>query len=67
MMTASVSQTLRPKNVELPDSVWGMEKFRLFNDANISILTSYYENFPLVVLEAAAAGHAPHKNSPRNF
>lgn len=35
---------------------FGAEKIRLFKDAAIFLLPSYVENFPLVVLEAAAAG-----------
>lgn len=44
--------------VTMPGPVRGAEKLRLFRDTTISVLPSYYENFPLVLLEAAAAGHA---------
>jgi glycosyltransferase involved in cell wall biosynthesis len=38
--------------------VWGQDKIELFRKASIFLLPSYFENFPLVVLEAAAAGSA---------
>jgi len=38
--------------------VWGQDKIELFRQASIFLLPSYFENFPLVVLEAAAAGCA---------
>src|SRR5262249_22502401 len=44
--------------VSLRGAVWGEEKVELFRRASTSVLPSYMENFPLVVLEAAAAGHA---------
>lgn len=44
--------------VELREGVWGAEKMDLFRQSSIFLLPSYYENFPLVVLEAAAAGQA---------
>jgi glycosyltransferase involved in cell wall biosynthesis len=44
--------------VRLQESVHGDAKLDLFRDASIFVLPSHYENFPLVVLEAAAAGHA---------
>lgn len=37
---------------------WGQEKIDIFAQSNIFVLASYFENFPLVVLEAAAAGMA---------
>src|SRR5581483_7299221 len=46
------------KALELRSSVWGSEKTQLYREASIFLLPSYYENFPLVVLEAAAAGLA---------
>lgn len=45
-------------DVELPGRVFGDGKLQVFRETSISILPSYYENFPLVLLEAAAAGHA---------
>jgi glycosyltransferase involved in cell wall biosynthesis len=36
--------------------VWGDEKLGLFRDAMIFLFPSYVENFPLVILEAAASG-----------
>ncbi len=45
-------------SIELPGRVHGEGKLQVFRDTTISILPSYYENFPLVLLEAAAAGHA---------
>jgi glycosyltransferase involved in cell wall biosynthesis len=45
-------------NVELRSAVWGQAKLDLFRQSQILILPSYFENFPLVVLEAAAAGLA---------
>jgi glycosyltransferase involved in cell wall biosynthesis len=44
--------------IEVGPSVAGTAKLDEFRRASIFILPSYYENFPLVVLEAAAAGHA---------
>ena len=44
--------------VRLQANVYGTAKLDLFREASIFVLPSYYENFPLVVLEAAAAGHA---------
>jgi len=44
--------------IELKSGVWGEEKARLYREASVFLLPSYYENFPLVVLEAAAAGLA---------
>ncbi len=44
--------------VSLLGSVPGNVKLDLFRDASIFVLPSYFENFPLVILEAAAAGHA---------
>lgn len=38
--------------------VWGNAKLEMFRKASIMLLPSYFENFPLVVLEAAAAGQA---------
>lgn len=45
-------------SVHLPGLIRGQAKIDLFADTAVSILPSYYENFPLVLLEAAAAGHA---------
>jgi glycosyltransferase involved in cell wall biosynthesis len=44
--------------VTVEGSVWGEQKLELFRQASIFVLPSYIENFPLVILEAAAAGHA---------
>jgi glycosyltransferase involved in cell wall biosynthesis len=46
------------KVIRVRPSVWGGEKVSLFHDSSVFLLPSYYENFPLVLLEAAAAGHA---------
>ena len=46
------------EQVRLVGSVWGAKKLALFAEASVFILPSYYENFPLVLLEAAAAGQA---------
>lgn len=46
------------ETVDIPGSVRGQAKLDLFRATTISVLPSYYENFPLVLLEAAAAGHA---------
>jgi glycosyltransferase involved in cell wall biosynthesis/GT2 family glycosyltransferase len=43
-------------NVCFPGIVTGQKKLDLFAEASIFILPSYYENFPIVVLEALAAG-----------
>jgi glycosyltransferase involved in cell wall biosynthesis len=45
-------------HVHLHPAVWGNAKLDLFKQSRIMILPSYFENFPLVILEAAAAGHA---------
>lgn len=44
------------KNITIRGSVWDEEKFRWFEKADILILPSHIENFPVVILEAAAAG-----------
>ena len=44
--------------VSLKEGVFGEDKLDLFREASIFVLPSYYENFPLVVLEASAAGQA---------
>ena len=44
--------------VQVLPVVFGEEKVELFRNASIFLLPSYYENFPLVILEAAAAGQA---------
>lgn len=44
--------------IALQGSVFGRAKAELFRTASIFLLPSYVENFPLVLLEAAAAGHA---------
>jgi len=44
--------------VRMNPGVWGEARHSLFAEASIFLLPSYYENFPLVVLEAAAAGMA---------
>lgn len=45
-------------SVRIAGRVHGKDKITLFRNTAISVLPSYYENFPLVLLEAAAAGHA---------
>lgn len=45
-------------SVEVRGAVWRKEKVEVFRAASIFLLPSYCENFPLVVLEAAAAGLA---------
>ena len=45
-------------HIRLQGSVHGDAKIALFQQASIFVLPSHYENFPVVVLEAAAAGHA---------
>ena len=58
----NVKQHLKEHDLEnivsLLPGVWGEEKLNLFRNASIFVLPSYIENFPLVVLEAAAAGMA---------
>lgn len=44
--------------VQILPSVWGEAKLELFRHASVFLLPSHFENFPLVILEAAAAGHA---------
>lgn len=44
--------------VRLQGSVHGPAKLDLFREATIFVLPSHFENFPLVVIEAAAAGQA---------
>lgn len=44
--------------VRLQGSVHGSAKLDLFRETSIFVLPSHFENFPLVVLEAAAAGQA---------
>lgn len=44
------------KNVSLKKGVWGNEKNTWFEQADILVLPSYVENFPVVILEAACAG-----------
>lgn len=46
------------KHILLHPGVWGETKVEMFMDTAIMLLPSYIENFPLVVLEAAAAGQA---------
>jgi glycosyltransferase involved in cell wall biosynthesis len=43
-------------NVNISKGVWGSEKIKWYEKADVLILPSYIENFPLVVLEAACAG-----------
>ncbi|MGA9119727.1 MAG: glycosyltransferase family 4 protein [Bacteroidota bacterium] len=42
--------------VELLKGAWGQDKIELFRRASIFFLPSHFENFPLVAIEAAAAG-----------
>jgi len=44
--------------VKVRPGVFGEEKLKLFRESSVFLLPSHYENFPLVVLEAAAAGQA---------
>jgi glycosyltransferase involved in cell wall biosynthesis len=44
--------------IEIGPSVAGAAKLDEFRKASIFVLPSYFENFPLVVLEAAASAHA---------
>jgi glycosyltransferase involved in cell wall biosynthesis len=46
------------RNVTLAGPVYGDSKIALFRQNGIFVFPSYNENFPLVVLEAAAAGRA---------
>lgn len=46
------------KQILLHPGVWGSAKVEMFANTSIMLLPSYIENFPLVVLEAAAAGQA---------
>jgi glycosyltransferase involved in cell wall biosynthesis len=46
------------ETVTVQAGVWGAQKIEAFRNASIFVLPSYVENFPLVVLEAAAAGLA---------
>ena len=43
-------------NVKLLKGLWGIEKINWFEKADVLILPSHIENFPVVVLEAASAG-----------
>ena len=43
-------------NVILNKGVWGSEKNEWFEKADVLVLPSYIENFPVVILEAASAG-----------
>lgn len=43
-------------NINMLSGVWGAEKIKWFENADVLILPSYIENFPVVVLEAACAG-----------
>jgi glycosyltransferase involved in cell wall biosynthesis len=46
------------QNVEVKPPLSSEDKIECFRRASIFLLPSYYENFPLVLVEAAAAGHA---------
>jgi glycosyltransferase involved in cell wall biosynthesis len=49
-------EAIANKGVAFPGIVTGKEKLALFQEASLLILPSYFENLPLVVLEAMAAG-----------
>jgi glycosyltransferase involved in cell wall biosynthesis len=53
-----VSRQSLQECVWVQDGAWGTAKLDLFSKSSILLLPSYIENFPLVVLEAAAAGLA---------
>jgi glycosyltransferase involved in cell wall biosynthesis len=53
-----VAQRSLADTIEIKGAVGETQKLDLFRQASIFVLPSYFENFPLVVLEAAAAGHA---------
>lgn len=57
-IAAEIAAASLGENVAVHASVIGAEKLQLFREAAVFLLPSYYENFPLVVLEAAAAGQA---------
>jgi glycosyltransferase involved in cell wall biosynthesis len=46
------------ETIEINPSIDDRKKIALFREASILLLPSYYENFPLTVVEAAAAGLA---------
>lgn len=45
-------------SILLCGATFGADRVALFRESSIFVLPSHYENFPLVVLEAAAAGQA---------
>jgi glycosyltransferase involved in cell wall biosynthesis len=53
-----IAQRSLADTIEIKGSIGETEKLDLFRQASIFVLPSYFENLPLVVLEAAAAGHA---------
>ncbi len=55
---ARITSTASQDRVTVKGAVWGAEKLALFRDSSIFLLPSYFENFPLVLLEAAASGMA---------
>ncbi len=53
-----IAQTGAHDRIHLHGLVRGRDKIELFQRSAIFVLPSHFENFPLVVLEAAAAGQA---------
>ncbi len=46
------------KYIEVPGPLYGQEKVNIYKESEIFLFPSYNENFPLVIIEAAAAGLA---------
>jgi glycosyltransferase involved in cell wall biosynthesis/2-polyprenyl-3-methyl-5-hydroxy-6-metoxy-1,4-benzoquinol methylase len=58
LVSRQVKELDLTKQVTLQGSIYGTAKLDLFRETSIFVLPSHFENFPLVVLEAAAAGQA---------